>query len=165
LSWHAHRESGNEQYMLRVGSKGRHGEKLVRVLPCLMYLIFLPGCDFANNPQANAMIHSTMVAGPGETTFAAKYNLDIHLPMGEDEFLQILRRLRLHYQICGRRNTDIGLPPARHDTSIDMTQAETCYEIYGDHRLPRGAAEAWRAFSDQQHRIFYVETAYAYPAP
>lgn len=158
--------------MLMAARTGRRRNGIAGVSSFLMCLVTLPGCGLADGDreanghgQANAMTQSGMAAGPGEMTLAEKYKLNIHLPMREDEFLQILEQLGLYYQICGRRGSSVGLPVARHETSIDLSNAQTCYEIDGDRNLSGGRAEAWRAFADRQGRIFYVEAAYSYPAP
>ena len=138
-----------------------------RSIALCLFLVIVPNCG-PKHPipeRESAMFNSTMVAGQGEKTFAQKYGLNINLPLSEVQFLRLLHQLHLHYEMCGVRGVGAGLPPPRHETSIDLSGAQRCYEIDGDRDTSKGTAEAWRAFANQQHQIFYIETAYAYTGP
>jgi len=106
---------------------------------------------------------STIVAGAGEKTFSDKYHLSITLPMSEKEFLALLGRLNLHYDSCGERGMAAGVPPARHATSIDLSEAQKCYEIAGERTS--SFDEWYRAFVNKDHNVIYIENAFAYTGP
>lgn len=110
---------------------------------------------------ATSMRQDDIVAGYGEKTFTEKYHLDITLPMPEAEFLVILDRLKLHYEVYGERGTDSKMPLPRHATEKDLSKAIKCYEIYGqvDHD------EGYRAFVDGRHQVIYIESAFSYTGP
>lgn len=155
--------------MLNISRFNRH--KAVWWLGAIPFLISsastLLACDLDrdNRPGPNAVKRTDIVAGYGEKSFSERYHLNLALPLQEEEFLAILKRLKLHYQICGKRGTDVGLPPPRQQTTIDISRAETCYEIDGDRDPVRHTGEAWRAFTDQHHEIFYIENVFAYTGP
>lgn len=165
MSRHADRKSRHGQHMLTLTILlGRKPARYRRsTILCVAFAISACQPNHQDGKRAHTMTDPSMVAGPGEKTLAEKYHLALRLPMREEEFLQTLHRLGVYIQMCGKRDTDIGLPTPRHETSIDLSRVETCYDINGDRNGAR--AEAWRAFADDQHRIIYVESTYAYPAP
>lgn len=142
----------------RKGNRGWFKRLLV------VFSFFLVACGDRNSDKGHPppVNQTAMVAGPGEMTLAKKYNLDITLPMPEHDFLQMLRHLNLPFRECRQQGTEVGLPPPRHPSSIDLSKARTCYDIDGD-RDGKGRAEAWRAFADNNNQIFYIESTYAYP--
>jgi hypothetical protein len=103
-----------------------------------------------------------VVAGYGEKSFAERYRLAIKLPMPETQFLAIVQKLGLYYQTCGERGSDLGVPPPRQKTSIDLSKAKKCYEIDGDRDVKKHTAEAWRAFTDSKDQVIYIENAFVY---
>lgn len=118
-----------------------------------------------NQNGTQKMKRTDIVAGYGEVTFSQRYNVKLDLPIAEDSFIALLRRLGLHYQLCGRRGSGAGIPPARQQTTVDLSKAETCYEVDGDRDPVRHVGQAWRAFADRNHQIFYIENVFAYTGP
>ena len=111
------------------------------------------------------MKQTDIVAGYGEKTFPQTYNIKLSLPVREDDFIALVKKLGLHYQLCGRRGSEAGLPPARQETSVDFSKAQTCYEIDGDRDPVRHVGKAWRAFINQDRQVFYIENVFAYTGP
>ena len=85
--------------------------------------------------------------------------------MPEAEFLDLLKRLNLPYLDCGKRGRGAGLPPPRQQSAVDLSNAQSCYEIIGDRDSIHHTREAWRAFTDQNHRVIYIENAFSYTGP
>jgi hypothetical protein len=129
--------------------------------------LFLMSCDQSNgvNNKAKAVKQTDIIAGDGEKTFPEKYHLKITLPMPEAEFLALLGRLKLHYGVCGERGAVEALPSLRQHSTIDVSRLQKCYEIDGDRDLVRRVGEAWRAFTDRNHQIIYIENTFAYTGP
>lgn len=127
--------------------------------------LLLSACDQRHDKDEQPINRSNIVAGYGEQTFPEKYGLQITLPISEPDFLAILNRLRLRYVVCGERGTALDIPPLRHPTTVDLSKAQKCYEIDGDRDVTKHMREAWRAFTDQQHQIYYIENVFSYTAP
>lgn len=103
-----------------------------------------------------------IVAGYGEKSFPERYGVAVRLPMPEMQFLALVRKLGLYYQFCGERGSDLGVPPPRQKTSLDLSQAKKCYEIDGDRDVKKHSGEAWRAFTDSKDQVIYIENAFVY---
>lgn len=137
-------------------------------LPSLIVIcLFSTACTSGGKGQSGTenMKQTDIVAGYGEKTFPQTYNIKLSLPVEETSFIELLKRLRLHYRLCGRRGSGAGIPPARQQTTVDLSKAQTCYEIDGDRDPIRHIGQAWRAFADQNHQIFYIENVFAYTGP
>jgi hypothetical protein len=111
------------------------------------------------------MKQTDIVAGPGEASFPERYRVEVRLPMAEAEFVALLRRLNLHYQLCGERGTAIPPPPARQATTVDLTRVSKCYEIDGEVDPARHIGKRYRAFLDDSGRVIYLENAFSYTGP
>lgn len=103
-----------------------------------------------------------IVAGYGEQSFTQRYKIGLKLPVPESQFLALVRKLGLYYQLCGERGKDVGIPSPRQKTSIDLSHAKKCYEIDGDRDIKKHTAESWRAFTDSQDQVIYIENAFVY---
>ncbi len=106
-----------------------------------------------------------IIAGTGERTFAEKYDLFLKLPMRQSEFVALLHKLHLLYEVCGDRATNMEIPPARHSRSLDVLRIQKCYQIYGSIDRSRGIGEMYRAYVDQEDRVVYIENAFSYTGP
>ncbi len=126
--------------------------------------LFLTSCDQSSG-GAEAVKETDIVAGHGEPSFPEKYHLKLALPMPETEFLATLKRLKLYYDVCGERGTNDSLPPLRQKSTIDVSTLQKCYEIIGDRDRIRRIGEAWRAFTNKDHQVIYIENAFAYTGP
>ena len=94
-----------------------------------------------------------------------KYHLKLTLPMPESDFVALLDRLKLYRQTCGERGTDDTLPTLRQQSTIDVTRFQKCYDIIGDRDFARRIGEGWRAFTDRNHRVIYIENDFSYTGP
>ncbi len=111
------------------------------------------------------MERSGIVAGPGEKTFEENQGVKLHLPMPEDEFLELLRRLNLSYDIHGEAGTKAEIPLPWHSDRLDISTMQRAYQIYGqpgrlNPRLP--GQEMYRAYVDKSGRVVYVENMFGY---
>lgn len=109
-----------------------------------------------------AMEQSGIVAGPGEKTFEETYRVKVHLPIPEREFLALLDRLKLRYEILGDRATKVGISAPWHSSTLDLSQIEREYQIYGKVDRVRKVAEGYRAYVDKQGQVIYMENMFAY---
>jgi len=126
--------------------------------------LFSASCEQSSGGDigARTVKQTDIVAGYGEKTFPEKYHLKLSLPMPEAEFIALLEHLKLHYGVCGERGTDSALPPLRQQNTIDVSRFQKCYEIDGDRDTARRIGEAWRAFTDRNHQVIYIENVFAY---
>lgn len=85
--------------------------------------------------------------------------------MPETEFFVILKRLGLYYDVCGERGTNDPLPPLRQKSLIDISMLQKCYEVIGDRDRVRRIGEAWRAFTNKDHQVVYIENSFVYTGP
>ena len=129
--------------------------------------LFLTACDQhgGGNERAATVKQTDIVAPPGEPSFPEKYHLKLTLPMPESDFIALLDRLKLYRQSCGERGTDDALPTLRQQSTIDVTRFQKCYDITGDRDFARRIGEGWRAFTDRNHRVIYIENAFSYTGP
>lgn len=108
---------------------------------------------------------SLVVAGPGEKNFLAQYDLKFTLPISEAKFLAILDRLKLSYDRCGERGTEMAIPPPHWSNAVDMSKVQTCYQIYGGNDSVHRVGKLYRAYVDRNHQVIYIENAFAYTGP
>jgi hypothetical protein len=136
------------------------------LLAVAMFLVFA-SCDQSDGTKSGVplMKRTDIIAGYGEKSFPEKYHLRITLPMPEADFIALLDHLKLHYGVCGERGVGAGLPPPRQQSKVDLSKAQKCYEIDGDRDPVRHTGEAWRAFTDKDHRVIYIENVFAYTGP
>ncbi|HVT27847.1 MAG TPA: hypothetical protein VHE81_07510 [Lacipirellulaceae bacterium] len=140
---------------------------IAKVLPPMLVALFLVACDErGGGHERTAAVKQTDIVAPlGEPSFPQKYHLKLTLPMPEAEFIALVDRLKLYYQVCGERGTDIGLPPLRQQSTIDTARFQKCYDIIGDRDFAQRIGEGWRAFTDRNHRVIYIENDFAYTGP
>jgi hypothetical protein len=105
-----------------------------------------------------------IVAGPGEKSFAERYNLKLTLPIPETNLLAILERLHLSYELYGGRGTARAIPPVLHSRGIDTSRFERCYQIYGGVDNVRHIGEAYLAYVDHNGEVLYIENHFSYTA-
>ena len=111
------------------------------------------------------MIRSGIVAGPEEGTFEENQGVKLHLPMPEDQFVALLKRLTLKYEVVGERGTQMIIPIPWHFDRLDISVMQRAYQIYGQRgrlnpRLP--GQEMYRAYVDKNERVVYIENMFAY---
>jgi hypothetical protein len=85
--------------------------------------------------------------------------------MPDIKFFAVLMQLNLHYDVCGERGTVSPLPPLRLHGRIDISQLHKCYEITGDRDPVRHTGQGWRAFTNKDRQIVYIENVFAYTGP
>jgi hypothetical protein len=131
-----------------------------------MFILF-GSCDQgpAHVRGAETMKQTAMVAGPGEPTFAERYRVTVTLPMPERDFIALLRRLNLHFEVCGGWSTSHPLPPPRWRSSVDLTSAVKCYDVVGDVDPVHHTGESFRAFLDNHGQVIYIENTFSYTGP
>jgi hypothetical protein len=140
---------------------------IAKALPLMLAALFLTACDQhgGGHRAALAVKQTDIVAPPGEPSFPEKYHLKLTLPMPESDFIALLDRLKLYRQTCDERGTDNGLPTLRQQSTIDVRCFQKCYDIIGDRDLVRRIGEGWRAFTDRNHRVIYIENDFSYTGP
>jgi hypothetical protein len=111
------------------------------------------------------MIKSGIVAGPEEGTFEENQGVKLHLPMPEDQFVALLKRLKLEYEVVGERGTQMIIPTPWHSDKLDISPMQRAYQIYGqpgrlNPRLP--GQEMYRAYVDKSGRVVYIENMFGY---
>jgi hypothetical protein len=111
-----------------------------------------------------SMERSGIFAGPGEKTFEENYGLKISLPIPEKEFLALLDRLKLRYDIAGQRPGIIPVP--FHCHAIDVSRMQKAYQIYGKqfdsvHVL----GEVYRAYVNKDGNVVCIENTFVYEGP
>jgi hypothetical protein len=134
-------------------------------LTALCLVAIVSGCDEnREQPSNSSMIKSNVVAGPGEKSFEENYNVKLHLPMRESEFVALLDRMRLRYDQSGERSHVIPQPWYRRD--LDLLRMEKIYQIYGANDHVRKVAEEYRAYVSKNGEVVYVENMFIhYDAP
>lgn len=140
---------------------------IAKALPLMLAALCLTACGQRDggNHATLTVKQTDIVAPPGEPSFPEKYHLKLTLPMPETGFIALLDRLKLYRQMCGERGTDNALPTLRQQSTIDVTRFQKCYDITGDRDLVRRVGEGWRAFTDRNHRVIYIENDFAYTGP
>lgn len=111
------------------------------------------------------MKQPNIVAGPGEATLAERYHVTISLPMPERNFIGLLRRLNLRFELCGGEGTPQPFPPPRWTSPANLTNAVKCYDIDGDVDQAHHTSESYRAFLDHNNQVIYIENTFAYTGP
>lgn len=139
----------------------------VKLALILMATMLLPGCGRASGPADHTMDapQVNIAAGPGEKNFSQQYHLDISLPIPEGRFIALLKQLGLSYDKCGERGTNMEIPPPKWSNKIDLSMVQTCYQIYGATDKARRIGKIYRAYVDRDHRVIYIENAFAYTGP
>ena len=118
--------------------------------------------SYSNNigvPDENQV---NIVAGPGELSFSERYRLEITLPLPEREFIALLRRLQLPYEVCGDLASNLPLPQPMHRSRASLSIATKCYHIYGPVDTVRHVGERYRAFVDDAGNVIYIENVFTY---
>ena len=105
---------------------------------------------------------SSIVAGPGEKTFTQAYPVRLKLPMPEKEFLALLGKLKLEYEVYRRRDK---LIPSPFHRKLDVSAFEKCYQVYGRIDRQRQISEKYHAYIDRDSQLVYLENAFSYPEP
>jgi hypothetical protein len=103
-----------------------------------------------------------IVAGPGEKTFEENYGVRVVLPMPENQFLALLDRLKLRYEIMGDRSSKIEISAPQHSHAIDLSRIQRDYQIYGRVDRVHKVAEGYRAYVDKKEQVVYIENMFAY---
>ena len=85
--------------------------------------------------------------------------------MPESDFLTLLKKIGLQYDVCGERGTNRLMPIARQKSIVDLSKSEKCYEIYGDKDEKIHMAKYYRAFTGANKNIIYIENTFAYTGP
>lgn len=128
--------------------------------------VILISCHDQSTRGGTMPINSTsIVAGSGEQTFEEKYGIEVPLPMAENEFLALVRRLGLSYSVCGERGTANPLPSPRQRTTVDLGEASKCYDIDGSVDPIQHIGERYRAFLNPDRQVIYIENTYSYTGP
>jgi hypothetical protein len=111
-----------------------------------------------------AMEQSGIVAGSGEKTFKENYGLKISLPMPEKQFLVLLDRLKLRYDIAGQRPGIIPVP--LHCHAIDLSRIQKVYQIYGKQfDRVHVVGEVYQAYVSKDGNIVCIENMFVYEGP
>lgn len=106
-----------------------------------------------------------VVAGPGEDTFEQTFHVQLDLPIREANFLALLRKLKLNFEVMGKRGTEMVIPHPWHSQNIDLAQVERCYQIYGPSDPNGRSRKMYRAYVDSAGRVTYVENMFGYTGP
>lgn len=114
---------------------------------------------------AGTVKQTSIVGGPGEKTFAEKYSLSVTLPMPETAFLEILKRLKLQYDVYGERGSAREIPPPSQSTLVDPSKMQKVYQIYGEVDRVKRTGEMYWAYVDMDHRVVYIENRFSYTGP
>ena len=119
-------------------------------------------CDGApkNNDGPGSVQQRNIVAGPGEKTFDENYSLRVSLPMPEHEFLAMLQRLKLRYDVMSEPSGIIPRP--WHFQGMDLSKIQRTYQIYGNVNRRQRVAEIYRAYVDERGQVTYIENTFAY---
>jgi hypothetical protein len=130
-------------------------------LSILFVVLALVSCDRAQQREQitedykrrlPTMEQSGIVAGPGERTLEENYGLKISLPMPEKQFLALLDRLKLRYDIENERPGIIPVP--FHCHAIDLSRIQKAYRIYGKQfDSVRVLGEVYRAYVDKDSNV------------
>lgn len=113
---------------------------------------------------------SMMRAGPREPTFVERFGLTVQLPIQAEAFETALKSHNLKYNYLrydpeGGKKVESALPLPRRNKEIDRNMLRGCFEIYGTHDTQRGSMEIFRAYVDENNRVFYIENAFSYTGP
>jgi len=80
----------------------------------------------------------------------------LQLPMSEDQFLELLKRLNLSYDL------QTIIPTPWHSKKLDVSKMQRAYQIYGKTDRARQVAEMYRAYVDESGRVVYIENMFGY---
>jgi hypothetical protein len=103
------------------------------------------------------MERSGIVAGPDELTFEENQGVKLQFPMPEGQFLELLKRLNLSYDL------QTIIPAPWHSKKLDVSKMERTYQIYAKADHARRFAEVYRAYVDKAGQVVYLENMFAYP--
>lgn len=105
------------------------------------------------------MVKSRIVAGPREKTFEENQGVRLYLPMPENEFIALLKRLNLEFYDEGEE-----VIPAAHwkPDAIDETQIRRAYQIYGKVDHEHQFREMYRAWVDKNDQVVCIENIFGY---
>jgi hypothetical protein len=142
-------------------------------LSILFVVLALVSCDRAQQREQitedykrrlPTMEQSGIVAGPGERTLEENDGLQISLPMPEKQFLALLDRLKLRYDIENERPGIIPVP--FHCHAIDLSRIQKAYRIYGKQfDSVRVLGEVYRAYVDKDGNVVCIENTFVYDGP
>lgn len=129
--------------------------------------ILLISCQQSNEESNGVSIvkPANIVGGPGEKTFAEKYDLTVTLPTPESSFLEILKRLNLQYEVYGKRGSAGMIPTPRKPALVDIDNIQKVYQIYGEVNREKGTGEMYWAYVDMEHQVVYIENRFSYTGP
>jgi len=105
------------------------------------------------------MVKRRIIAGPTEKTFEENQGVNVHLPIREEEFIALLKRLNLDYDDQG--DTVIPQPHWKPD-AINEFQIQHTYQIYGKIDREHQFREIYRAWIDKNGQVVYIENMFGY---
>jgi hypothetical protein len=117
------------------------------------------------NQRLRGMAKSGIVAGPGEKTFEESQGVKVSLPIPEDNFLALLNRLKLPFEVIGERGTNAIVPHPWHSDTLDISKIQRAYQIYGKIDRAHQSREMYRAYIDRGGRVVYIENMFGYSGP
>ena len=103
-----------------------------------------------------------IVANDGEVPFDKRYNLSIKLPMREDKFLELLKRLHLDYSIAGDPAKGLAIPNPRLSNRVIEGNIARTYQVYGEIDKKNRFGRIYRVFVDKSGDVVYIENAFEY---
>lgn len=106
---------------------------------------------------------SVIVGNDGELPFDKQYHLSITLPMQEEKFLELLKRLHLECSILGDRSQGLAIPKPRFAEKPDENNIRRVYQVYGGVDQSNRFGRVYRAFVNKAGEVIYIENAFEYP--
>ncbi len=135
------------------------------IVSTLLIALALASCDRssknATEYQARLpdMVRSKIVAGPGEKTFEENQGIKLSLPMPEQEFIAVLKRLSLEFFDEGE---EVIPTPHWKPDAIKESQIRHAYQISGKIDREHQFHEAYRAWVNKKAQVVYIENAFVY---
>ncbi|GAA4779502.1 hypothetical protein GCM10023219_29240 [Stakelama sediminis] len=128
-------------------------------------LVLLTACGPTHNSDAGQIDrgNSMIIANDGEVPFDKQYNLSIKLPMREDAFLGLLKKLHLDYTLSGDLTKGLEIPKPRLSNRIKEGDIVRMYQVYGGVDKANRFGRIYRVFVDKSGDVVYIENAFEYP--
>jgi hypothetical protein len=119
-------------------------------------------CAISPSRASNVDVSSaTIIGGPGELTFAQRYDVKLRLPIPESDFLKILAKNKLRYSVVTVGDDGNPIPVPRH-SKIRLNNIVRYYQIYGDIDRLRRVGAMYRAYIDSDKTVVYIENVFSY---
>lgn len=120
------------------------------------------GCAYSSKYVRGTLMG--FAAGPGEKSFDQSYAPQLTLPIGEQDFLKVLKSHHLDFEIYADGREAVCQDPPQWKNIIDGNIVRT-YFITDRSRMTEGHGIHFAAFIGSDRKVVYVENRFTYEGP